>query len=106
MTHHFEINKSTNVAFLDVEEAAANAVIRVVHVSEMMGLRSQVQARVDMENRVVLGLIIEDYKIFRREVRMKYLAWHIERVTELLLCSIKSMVSKQSSDDRQLALSN
>lgn len=100
MSHPFVINKTTNVAFLDVAQAAPNAKIRVIDVSDAMGLRSQVLARVDTENKILLGLIVEHYKAFRSEVRRKYVAWHIERITELLLCSIRDIVTQPSNSDR------
>ena len=103
MKPHFEVDKNTNVAFLDVEEGTPNARIRVIEVSDQIGLSSRVMARVDIDNRVVLGLVIEDYKAFSREVRLKYFAWRVERITELLLCSIRGIVSQQAADDHQLA---
>ena len=103
MTPHFEIDKNTNVAFLDVSEPSENATIRVIEVSEKIGLKSRVLARVDIENKIVLGLVVEDYSAFRREIRLKYFAWRVERITELLLCSIRGIVSQQTTDDHQLA---
>jgi hypothetical protein len=60
-------------------------------------------ARIDIENKVLLGLVIEDYKAFRKEVRRKYFAWHVERITELLSCSVKGIVFPQQAEEHQLA---
>src|SRR5665213_3093275 len=97
------IDKNTDVAFLDVEEAAPNAKIRMIDVSDQLGLRSQVMARVDIENKVFLGLMIEDYGTFRREIRMKYVAWRVERIMELIVSSVRGIVSQQAADDHLLA---
>lgn len=102
MKPNFELDKNTDVAFLDVEEAAPNAKIRMIDVSDRLGLRSQVMARVDIENKVVLGLMIEDYRAFRREIRMKYVAWHVERIMELIVASVRGIVSQQTSDEHML----
>ena len=103
MTPSLEVDKNTNVAFLDVEEAAENAKIRMVEVSDKLGLRCQVMARVDIENNLVLGLMIGDYKAFRREIRLKYFAWRVERITELLAYSVKGIISQQDTDRHLLA---
>lgn len=103
MTPNMEIDKTTNVAFLDVEEAAADAVIRVQSVSEILGLKSEVLVRLDVKNRRVLGLMIQDFKAFKREIRVKYLAWRVEKLIELLLCTVKSTFSfERSTDDSHL----
>jgi hypothetical protein len=104
MKPHFEVDKNTNVAYLDVVEAAENAKIRVIDVSDQVGLRSQVMARVDIENKVVLGLIVEDFTAFSHEVRWKYLAWRVERIAVLLLCSVRNIGAlQQATDDHKLA---
>ena len=95
----FQVDETTNVAFLDVAEALDNAKIRMISVSEFLGLKSQLLARIDTENEVVLGLVIEDYKAFRREIRVKYLAWHVERITELLLCKIRTILNEQKESN-------
>jgi hypothetical protein len=64
MTSNLTVDKNTHVAFVDINEAAENACIRVVGISDQFGLRSRVRARIDTENNVVLGLIIEDYPHF------------------------------------------
>jgi hypothetical protein len=103
MKPHFEVDKTTNVAYLDVAQADPDAKIRVIEVSIQLGLRSRVLARVDFDNQKMLGLIIEDYKAFKREIRLKYFAWRVERIAELLLCSIRDIAIQKSSDDHRLA---
>jgi len=106
MKPHVEIDKNTNVAFLDAVEAAPNAKIRMMPVSDQLGFRSQVVARVDIENNVFLGLVIEDYKAFRREIRMKYFAWRVEQIMVLLLCTVRGIVNQESAHDRQHRLAS
>jgi len=103
MKPELHIDKNTNVAFLDASEPAPNAKIRTFSVSDKLGLRSELLARVDVENGILLGLVIEDYKAFRKEIRVKYVAWHVERITELMLCSVRAIVSKEASHDHSLA---
>lgn len=93
MTSQFTLDKNTNVAFIDVSEAAPNARIEVISVSDLLGLRSQVRARIDAENEVVLGLIIEDYPAFRRELRVKYVAIRVNRIIDLIVCSVRGSVA-------------
>jgi hypothetical protein len=47
----------------------------------------------------VLGLEIQDFSSFKRELRMKYLAWHVEKMINLLLCQVKSAFNFESSPD-------
>lgn len=107
MKPRIEIDKATNVAYFDVfdpQEERPDAKIRVFSVSDRLGFRSQVLARVDVENAEFLGLVIEDYKAFSREIRTKYLAWRVEKLIELILCTVKNMVSQEGPKDRhQLA---
>lgn len=103
MKPEIQIDKNTNVAFLDAAEPAPNAIIRTFSVSDQLGLRSQLLARVDVENNVLLGLVIEDYRSFRKEIRIKYVAWRIERIIELLLCSVNGIVCKEVSHGHRLA---
>jgi hypothetical protein len=91
------------VAFIDVQEAAKNAEIRVISVSDLLGLRSEVRARFDAENGVLLGLIIEDYPAFRREIRIKFVAFRVGKIVELLICFVKASLSHNNSNRPRLA---
>jgi hypothetical protein len=99
MNPHIEHDKTTNVAFFDVEEAAEDAVIRVQSVSEVLGLKCEVLVRLDIKNRRVLGLEIQDFSSFKRELRIKYLAWRVEKMIDLLLCQVKGSFHFDSSPD-------
>jgi hypothetical protein len=103
MTSHMTFDKTTGVAFIDVKEASLNARIRVISVSELLNLRSQVRARYDEESGALLGLIIEDYRAFRREIMLKYVAFRVERIVELFVCSVKGALSHDHSDRPRLA---
>ena len=103
MTSKLTYDKTTGVAFIDVNEAQENARIRVISMSERLGLRNEVMARFDDENDVLLGLIIEDYRAFRREIMVKYVAFRVERIVELILFSVKASVSHDHSDRPRLA---
>jgi hypothetical protein len=99
MKPRIELDKTTNVAFFDVEEAAQDAVIRVESVSDVLGLKCEVLVRVDIKNKIVLGLVIEDFRAFKREVRMKYLAWRVEKLIDLLICRVKSGFNFESASN-------
>jgi hypothetical protein len=103
MKTRVEIDKATNVAYFDVCDPAnepTDTRVRMVSVSSQLGLRSQVMARVDADRGVFLGLVVEDYKAFTREIRVKYLAWRVEKLVELLLCTVKSIVANDGSTER------
>jgi hypothetical protein len=103
MTPRIEIDKVTNVAYFDVsdpKDERQNAKVTMVSVSDRLGLRSEVLARLDVENNEVLGLVIEDYKAFTREIRMKYLAWRVEKLVELIFCSVRSIVGQENTPNR------
>jgi hypothetical protein len=103
MTSKLTFDKTTGVAFIDVNEAQENAKIRVTSVSELLGLRNEVMARFDDENGLVLGLIIEDYRAFRREIMIKYVAFRVERIVDLIVCSVKASISHDHSNRPRLA---
>jgi len=102
MTSQFTLDKNTNVAFFDVGEAAPDAKIEVASVSDFLGLRSQVLVRIDATNGTVLGLIIEDYRAFRRELVMKYVAFRLGKIVDLLICSVRGYVAQNYANRRQL----
>ena len=94
-------DKNTDVAFIDVCDTPNNSHITVVDVSDQLGLKSLVQARVD-ENGNLLGLMIEDYSAFRREVRRKYVSLAVDRIINLIVTTVKGMVAS-GTDMHQLA---
>lgn len=103
MNPRIELDKTTNVAFFDVEDAAEDAVIRVQSVSDVLGLKCEVLVRLDIKNKRVLGLEIQDFSSFKRELRMKYLALRVEKMIDLLLCQVKSAFNfEYSRDNRHL----
>jgi len=104
MNPRIELDKTTNVAFFDVEEAADDAVIRVQSVSDVLGLKCEVLVRLDIKNKLVLGLEIQDFRAFKRELRMKYLAWRVEKMIDLLLCQVKGSFNFGSSPDSKRLL--
>jgi len=106
MTAHLVIDKNTDVAFIDVTEAAENAVIRVMSVSDLLGLKSEITARFDAQNGTLLGLTIEDYSAFRREITMKYMAFRIGKIIDLLICSVKASLLQGSQKSHELALTS
>lgn len=85
-------NKDTDVAFVDVCEAPQGVRICVVDVTEAIGFRTQVLARVDEDNQELLGLIIEDYPAFRRELMLKYQTARVKAVLETLVRTLKAGV--------------
>ena len=89
--HH---NRETDVAYVDVcLEIPHNLRIDVVDVTETLGLKTQVLARVD-ENGRLLGLVIQNYPAFRRELRRKYLALAVERLLDLLISKVRDFTSR------------
>ena len=104
MKTQLEHDKLTDVAFIDVCEATTNAHIEVVDVTEFLGFRSQVLARMDSESGDLLGLIIQDYSAFRREIRLKYVAFAVDRIIDLIISKVKGFVTTSTSSPHQAAL--
>ena len=100
--HH---DKNTDVAYVDVCPTPEGGVrIDVIDVTEKLGFKTQVLARVDEEGHL-LGLIINDYSTFKRELRRKYLAFAVERILELIISKVRDLTSQSArcSDIHQLA---
>jgi hypothetical protein len=100
--HH---DKDTDVAYVDVCATPESGVrIDVVDVTEQLELKTQVLARVD-ENGHLLGLVIQDYSMFKRELRRKYLALAVERILELIVSKVRDLTSRTAnrSEFRQMA---
>lgn len=93
MNSQFIHDKATGVAFIDVNEANPHARIRVIEVSDLLGLRSQVRARYDADSGTLLGLVIEDYPAFRREIMLKYVALRVEKIVDLIVCTVKASLT-------------
>ena len=87
-------DKTTDVAFIDFFEAKADSRIRVIDVSDDLGLKSQVLARVDQQGNV-LGVVIEDFSAFRREVRLKYAAFAVDKIIELIVTTVRGLIQGQ-----------
>lgn len=92
--HH---DKTTDVAFVDILPMPAHAQITVIDVSDAMGLNATVLGRFDEEGNL-LGLTIESYRHFRREVMRKYLALAVERILDLLVDRVRTAFSHTPSD--------
>lgn len=88
-------DKVTDVGFIDVAEASKDATIRVIDVTDDLGLKNQVLARIDVKNDVFLGIMVEDYPAFRRELHRKYVALKIEEIIDLMLGKLKATLSGQ-----------
>jgi hypothetical protein len=97
-------DKVTDVGFIDIATAPEGASIRVFDVTDEVGLKSQVHARVDVTNGVFLGVIVENYPAFRREVRRKYVALRVEAIISLILGKLKASLSNQYQKERHLEL--
>jgi hypothetical protein len=101
--HH---NRETDVAYVDVcAELPRNARIDVIDVTQKLGLKTQVLARMD-ENGELLGLVIQNYPAFKRELRRKYLAFAVERLLDLLISKVRDFTSRHEdcSDSPRLAV--
>jgi uncharacterized protein YuzE len=99
--HH---DRHTDVAYIDVCVNLPSEIrIDVVDVTDQLGLKSQVLARIDEQGRL-LGLIIQDYSAFKREVRRKYLALAVERILDLIISKVRELTShsSDSSEFRRL----
>jgi uncharacterized protein YuzE len=100
--HH---DKDTDVAYVDVCATPESRVrIDVVDVTEQLEFKTQVLARVD-ENGQLLGLIIQDYSIFKRELRRKYLTLAVEKILDLIISKVRDLTSRTAncSELHQLA---
>lgn len=101
MTIHLEHDKQTDVAFVDICEAAANVHIEVIDVTEDLGLKCQVLARINAEDGTLFGLIIQDYGSFRREIRRKYIAFAVDRLLALIIDAARGAIVKNHIVGRQ-----
>jgi hypothetical protein len=89
--HH---NRETDVAYVDVcVEHPRTSRVDVIDVTEKLGLKTQVLARMD-ENGELLGLVIQNYPAFKRELRRKYLAFAVERLLDLLISKVRDFTSR------------
>jgi len=82
--HH---DKVTDVAYVDVCLGTPDTRIDVQDVTAQLGMKTQVLARVD-ESGQFLGLIIQDYTAFKRELRRKYLALAVEKIIDLIVSKV------------------
>lgn len=98
-------DKTTDVAFVDLLEAPKGSRIDVIDVSESIGLNTTVLGRFDEEGNL-LGLTIENYKQFRREVMRKYLAFAIERIIGLMVDRVKTSFSNSNESSHGLQLAH
>ncbi|MGA3048868.1 MAG: hypothetical protein ABSD67_19705 [Terracidiphilus sp.] len=92
--HH---NRETDVAYVDVcVEVPRNSRIAMIDVTQNLGLKTQVLARMD-ENGELLGLVIQNYSAFKRELRRKYLAFAVERLLDLLISKVRDLTSRREN---------
>jgi hypothetical protein len=95
MKSDLHYNRETNVAYVDVRtEVSCDIRIDVIDVTQNLGLKTQVLARVD-ENGQLLGIVIHDYPAFKRELRRKYLAFAVEKLLDLLISKVRELTSRQ-----------
>jgi hypothetical protein len=94
MNIKFEHDKLTDVVFIDVTDIKPEGQISVKDVSDALGMRSQILARFDEQGNL-LGLIIEDDKMFRREIRRKYVALKVDAIVELLMSKIAQLFAER-----------
>ncbi|MDR3741786.1 MAG: hypothetical protein P4L40_22430 [Terracidiphilus sp.] len=86
-------DRTTEVAYVDVcEKPATDVRIDVIDVTDELGMKTQVLARVT-EHGQLLGLIIQDYPAFKREIRRKYLALAVERILDLIISKVRELTS-------------
>jgi hypothetical protein len=103
MTINLVHDKNTGVAFVDICEAKQGAQIRLVDVTETLGLKTQVMARIDADEGTLLGLMIEDYPAFKREIMRKYVALAVERIIDLIVTKVKESLPAPHRSERLLA---
>jgi uncharacterized protein YuzE len=93
MKTELRFDRDTDVAYVDVCKTPREGVrIDVVDVTEQLEFKTQVLARVDQDGHL-LGLIIQDYSMFRRELRRKYLALAVERILDLIISKVRDLTS-------------
>ena len=89
--HH---NRETDVAYVDVcADIPHGTRVDVLDVTQQLGLKTQVLARID-QNGKLLGLVIQDYPAFKRELRRKYLALAVEKLLDLLISKVRDFTSR------------
>ena len=103
MTMTVNYDKVTGVAFVDVCANETAARVRIIDVSSELDLSCEVLARIDEQSGQLLGLIIEDYSAFKREVMKKYVAFAAERMMELIVSRVREALGTLSGQ-RELSL--
>jgi hypothetical protein len=89
-------NKTTDMAFIDILPTPAEGKIEVIDVSDIIGIGTTVLARFDEQGNL-LGLTIENYKHFRRELMRQYLALAVDRIIVLLVDRVRGAFSNQNN---------
>jgi hypothetical protein len=80
-----DYDRSTDVMFLDLRNAPADAQIDVLDVGESIGFPGQVQVRVDSERGIVYGITIQRFSAFKRKIMWQYRMASIQRALQLLV---------------------
>jgi len=101
MTFTFDHNPLTDVMFVDVRPLDKGAHISVVDIGDSLGFPGQVQLRVDLENEVVYGIIIQNYGGFRRKLVRSYRMWSVQRAIELLIHTLLAGLNFDSHNRRR-----
>lgn len=97
-------NRETDVAYVDVcVESSRHGRIDVIDVTQKLGLKTQVLARMS-EDGELLGLIIQDYPSFKRELRRKYLALAVEKLLDLLISKVRDFTSRHEEGSESTRL--
>jgi hypothetical protein len=93
MKTELHVNKETNVAYVDICPLPSEGQVHVADITDLVGVKTQVLARTSDDGQL-LGLIIDDYKAFKRELERKYRASAVELLLDLIAGNVCLLLSR------------
>lgn len=102
---HLQHESHTDVMYADLCSPASDADIEVIDIGIPFSFpEGQVLARFDNKNVVVLGLIIHDYRSFRRRLIWKYRVTSVARGIQFLINAARLSMQHDPPSSRSKAV--
>jgi hypothetical protein len=88
----FEHSEHSDVLYVDYFDTPEGITVTTIEIGDILGFPGQVQARVNLEDRVLYGITIQNYSGFRRRLVWRYKTGAVRAAILLLLNSIRAGV--------------
>lgn len=82
--------KHTDVAHVDLASPIPGSVVDAVDVGDDLGFPGQIVARLDRNHNVLLGVSIQNFSSFKKELRLEYGISSPQRALRLLINSLRA----------------